>query len=577
MPSSIRCRILLGRLQAACGLVLLGCTGTALGATVTIPLQLGPGFFRQQVIKQIFADSDQTFVAWNDGSGCNHLVMSDPTASSSPSGIRVKVQGEGRTGSPVGELCIPLVPWTGFVEVLMAPSLIPHTNRVSLEVIDSSMFNAQGKADLSGTIWNWAKQHVHPRLASIEIDFDNLLNDLRVVAPLLFSHADANQVREILSTLHISGISTSDQGLSVMLGMNVTEVSREQVGGVEPALSSAELSRLEALLKQWDAFVTLVAKQAAMSANDSEIRDELLTVLLVSRHEIIESLTRETSTPQDPVRRLFLDTWTRLSPILRRISVQMPNESALNFIAFIGAVDALEAIDTAGPSLNLDISTDGLLRLVRLITPGETNPLFYDEAVDPQLRRLFDFGEPIQAPVTGTPPSSSLDWFLGSAHAQSSLDRSTLFKLNNWIPTPENIHSYLVRVQRLLEDVVYKVLRDKPLQNSFTEIFHPLMLAAAWQETCWRQFIEDKGEKVPIRSPVGAVGIMQVSPRVWRGFYHPNRAELETSTTTLPRAEKFSIIIWSTTPSARKNTRQPTTFTILREPLILRTTAVRVT
>ena len=97
----------------------------------------------------------------------------------------------------------------------------------------------------------------------------------------------------------------------------------------------------------------------------------------------------------------------------------------------------------------------------------------------------------------------------------------TIFKLNKWIPTKENLHGYLVRVQWLLEDVVFKVLRDNPLEESFQQIFHPLMLASAWQETCWRQFIEKNGERKPIKSSVGAVGIMQVSPRVWRGFYHP--------------------------------------------------------
>ena len=142
--------------------------------------------------------------------------------------------------------------------------------------------------------------------------------------------------------------------------------------------------------------------------------------------------------------------------------------------------------------------------------------------MDPDLRRLFDFGPPLPVPENQPPTPSSFNWLIKSAWAQDSWDRSTLFKLNKWIPTKENIHSYLTRVLWLLEDVVYKVLRDNPLQNSYQEIFHPLVLAAAWQETCWRQFVEEDGERKPLKSGIGAVGIMQVSPRVWRGFYHPN-------------------------------------------------------
>jgi hypothetical protein len=44
-------------------------------------------------------------------------------------------------------------------------------------------------------------------------------------------------------------------------------------------------------------------------------------------------------------------------------------------------------------------------------------------------------------------------------------------------------------------------------------------LATAWQESCWRQFIKKSGRLEPLISRAGAVGIMQVNPNVWRGFY----------------------------------------------------------
>jgi hypothetical protein len=46
-----------------------------------------------------------------------------------------------------------------------------------------------------------------------------------------------------------------------------------------------------------------------------------------------------------------------------------------------------------------------------------------------------------------------------------------------------------------------------------------MMLTTAWQESCWRQFIRKGKTLQPLTSSVGAVGIMQVNARVWRGFY----------------------------------------------------------
>ena len=501
-------------------LLLVAANTRVLAADISIPLQLGAGYFQQQIIKQVFVDPGQTFTAWNDDSGCNHLVLSNPQVTTSSSGIALRMKGEGRVGSPAGGLCIPLIPWGGFIDVLMQPS--PRATVVRLKIVDSKLSNVQGKADVGGTIWNWTKEYVHPQLSAIQIDFAKPLTELKTVTPALFPYADEQSVRRILNSLHISSVDTNQEGLFVTMSMAVTDNQSRTPDKPEPALSPTELAQLNESLKFWDVFITVVAKQAALATNNDNLREQLLSVLLNARHEILEVLAVERQQGQDPVRQLFLETWHQLAPLLRQISLTMPADSALDFVGFIGAVDALQAIDAVGPSLNLDISSDGLRRLARMITPGNIdNPLLYDERVDPDLRRLFDFGPPLELPKSDSPPPSGLNWLIKSAWAQDSWDRKTIFKLNQWIPTKENLHGYLMRVLWLLEDVVFKVLRDNPLEDSFQEIFHPLMLASAWQETCWRQFVEKDGERKPLKSSIGAVGIMQVSPRIWRGFYHP--------------------------------------------------------
>lgn len=490
-------------------------------ASVSIPLQLSAGYLERQALRRIFVQPQQTFVAWNDGSGCNHLVLSDPDMTSSASGIQLRMSGDGRVGSPVGELCIPLFPWTGFIDVLLRP--VAAGDSVHLEVVDSKLTGLDGKPDVRSTIWDWTKQRVHPQLSAIEVDFGKPLAELRAAVPFLFPGADANRIQRILSTLTVSEAASTPSGISMTLQLTVPDAPERAEPTPEPALTPAESAQLEELFKYWDVFVTLVAKHAAIAAADPETREQLLAILLDARHHILEALTADPRPAgRDPVRRLFLDTWKELAPVLRRISMHTRDEATLNLVGFIGAVDALKAIDAVGPNFNLDISTDGLRRLARLIVPGDAqDPLRYDEEVDPELRRLFDFGPPPQVPEPEAPQPTTGSWFINSAWAAGSWDRSTLFKLDQWIPTPDNIHGYLVRVRWLLEDSVYKILRDRPLDDKVEPIFEPLMLAAAWQETCWRQFVETDGQRQPLRSSIGAVGIMQVSPRVWRGFYQP--------------------------------------------------------
>jgi len=87
------------------------------------------------------------------------------------------------------------------------------------------------------------------------------------------------------------------------------------------------------------------------------------------------------------------------------------------------------------------------------------------------------------------------------------------------VPSINELDEYLPLVQQLLDRAVGKTLNDKGLKSTYTKLFRPLVLATAWQESCWRQFVNRNGNVVPIRSSAGAVGIMQVNQHVWRGFY----------------------------------------------------------
>ena len=72
----------------------------------------------------------------------------------------------------------------------------------------------------------------------------------------------------------------------------------------------------------------------------------------------------------------------------------------------------------------------------------------------------------------------------------------------------------------MLEEATDQILAANPLNGDYKSFFHRLVLATAWQESCWRQFITRDGKLRYLVSYNGtSVGLMQVNERVWRGIY----------------------------------------------------------
>jgi soluble lytic murein transglycosylase-like protein len=54
-------------------------------------------------------------------------------------------------------------------------------------------------------------------------------------------------------------------------------------------------------------------------------------------------------------------------------------------------------------------------------------------------------------------------------------------------------------------------------------MFPILVQSAAWQESCWRQFVVANSRIKWLESATGDIGLMQVNKHVWRGFYSLDR------------------------------------------------------
>ena len=277
--------------------------------------------------------------------------------------------------------------------------------------------------------------------------------------------------------------------------------------------------------QQWDSFLTNVVKKLGVNFQPAQ-RDQLSEVFLDARYQLVQAAYSGAS---DPVPQLFVDTWNRLSPIVKQAIPGAARQTAGQYTSFIRAMDAASSVSGLGQRLGIfRITPDALRGAAQLLGAGGADPLAYLLDVDTGLRDLLGF----TAALPASRPSSLLEqgrlerWRqkasaamrtlgLRSAHAaETDMDR-----LNEWVPEIQEISDYLLEVRKLLVATSDRVLAKSSLASEHRQLYRRIVFATGWQESCWRQFIK-KGQKLtPLASSTGDVGLMQVNRIVWRNLY----------------------------------------------------------
>ncbi len=482
-----------------------------------MPVRLDHAFIRRLLLAEIFDQPDQSARIWEDPAGCGHLTLRDPQVRTAQGALHIRSTGEASWGVPFGERCLMLTSWSGWIELFEQPELDPDEPIIHFRIVDSRIYGPDGSSGaISSRLWNWIKDYVQPSFQRVTVDLHQPVQQIRALLPLVVPADYAAQADATLGSLALAAVRVEEHGLAIDLSLAAPAPAVPGEAAREQPLDLAEVER-------WDAFLTFVIKRAALDASAPELRAALLGVLLDGRHDIVAALTETDPGAPDPVPGLFREAWARLTPVLRRFESELPGADAIRYLAFIAAGDVLRAIDELGPGTGLDISAEGLRRLARIVAPEETvDPLLYEVTVDPALRARFGFGPPLPLPAPPLPPDS-LSWLLErllpDAHAEETSVGELRKQLDGWVPSPNDLDTYLSLVRILLDLAAEETGETKPIAPEFTTVFRPLVLATAWKETCWRQFVRQGGKVVPIESSAGAVGIMQVLARVWRGFY----------------------------------------------------------
>ncbi|MFT6925312.1 MAG: hypothetical protein ACJAZP_000892 [Psychromonas sp.] len=481
--------------------------------TVRVPIKLDYPVLRQLMLSQLFKSPDKKVEILDDAAGCSTVFLSDPRLREDQNKLRITTHVKAKIAAPAFGKCTQLFNWEGDARFITEPVIQPDGRSIRMKILSSHLYNVQGQL-ITGQIWTLASGQLLSFMKRYEIDLSPTLNQLHELLPDILDKRSAVQISKIADSLKLAAISINPDGIDVAVTLKIDRLSVTQAPVA--VLSFEEIKLLEANWQMMDAMLTFAVKRYASTTDQQELRDTLAEIFLDARYDLVEALTMQVTASNDPVRHWFINSWQKLGPIMRQVSMENPGHEVM-LISLLAATDVLAALDKLGPSIGLDISANGLRRMGRMLIdqPG-INPLFYDDAVDPELRLLFNL-----PPTAELNPPSGFNfslWPISSAWAESSNDRLKL-----WVPTKDELPEYLPIIRDLLEDSADSTLKDHSLDASTKKIFQNLVLTTAWQESCWRQYVTENNKIVTISSSTGDTGIMQINERVWRGLYNTQK------------------------------------------------------
>jgi hypothetical protein len=481
--------------------------------TVRVPIKLDYPVLRQLMQRQLFNTPGNKVEVLNDATGCSTIFLSDPRLRENQQKLGITAHVKAAISAPVFGDCTPLFNWEGDAQFLTEPVIQPGARSVRLKILSAQLYNPQGQV-ITGPVWEMASEQLLSLMSRYEIDLSSTIDQLKKLLPDILDRRSAAQISKISDSLRLAEISVAADGIDVAISLQIDRLPTTQAPAA--LLSAEEIQQLEENWQMMDAMVTFAVKRYARATSQQDLRDALVDILLDARYRLRDALAMPVTRANDPVRHWFIDSWQRMGPVLRQISLENAGQEPMLLVSLLAATDALEILDRLGPSIGLDISANGLRRLGRMLIdqPG-INPLQYDEAVDPELRQFF------QLPASPESRQSSGFRFdfspIRSAWAKSSNER-----LDLWVPKKSELPEYLPIIRKLLTDSA-STAETNQLDASVKKIFQNLVLATAWQESCWRQYVVKNKKIVTLRSSSGDTGLMQINERVWRGLYNTQK------------------------------------------------------
>ena len=504
--------------------------------TVEFPLTLEFPLVRSMVKDKIYTSPGER-VLLEDPDWCTRIELWDPQVFTVRTSLGIKSKIRFQSGFRIGSTCFHLVTWTGEIEMMQRLWLDKEDWQLKFKTEDSFIYDQKHKRPfLAGIFWDYAKAYLHSYMEQMKIDLSPLVKELKDLLPLFFAEAQRPQVQSWLNTLRPGEVTIQSDAVRSQLMM---EVNTSPPADKVPEITPSNIENLSRNWETWDAFFVCEIQTLIGRPLEQRERNEIFETLISMRHTFTQALV-ENALTQDLIRGQFIDSWDRVSKILRKYLFQESSLRLLRHLAFFTAADALAIVEKLGPAIGIELTPEGLRRLASLLSEeGKETGLEYSYELDPRLRELLGLGPPLpesgpsfdaeefespeESEEESLPPKESL-WHGSLLRLASAGGRAPAIppEVQEWIPpqSKEGLPQYLSKVRQILQNATEETLSKNPHPSKYHSLYRLLVLATAWQESCWRQLEKKRGKVTYLLSyNRTSVGLMQINERVWRGLY----------------------------------------------------------
>lgn len=518
---------------------------------VSLPLTLDYHLLNSLLRHESFPGDNQSAAIYGVPGDCTFVRIAEPHFSSTGKLLRLELRLDVQLGSQVNDKCVVPVAWQGYLQLVQQPIFDSQTFSLSFKTVTSSLLTlSRQPASVAGLVWQLAESKVAQYLEQVRLDLAPPITELRSFLAPLF-HVEARQATQVmLESLHGGEVTVGPDAVVVELLAEVQDVFAPVDKQPAVALTAEQREQLGTLWNTWDAFlVQLLTTMASQSLAPAD-RQILIDVLLDTRYAFVAALEQPDIGP-DFVRMQFVLAWRQLAPVFRRQLYDHPTDNSLGYLAFFTAADALSVFDRMGPTLGIEISQQGLLRLAAMLT-GTSTPLPYTLQLDKSLRQLLQLPPideesspteelpqidiPQEEQQTEENPLSQVLHFLCKPAYGAEL--TSYAEILRWQVPSDKVAEYVSRVRAVLAENSAAVVARGEMSPQFQAMYTKLIVAMAWQESCFRQFVVKNNKLTYLLSyNQTSIGLMQINERVWRGLYDHHRLRWDISYNALAGCE----------------------------------------
>ncbi len=530
------------RLAAALAILVAQAAGAA-AEEARFDLTIDHELLADVVSRELRGTEPGDAVLWSAEDGCATLTVGDVRILPAGDTLEIRALGDVRGGVSMLEWCLFPLRRDAELRIRAKPVVDPDWG-LRLREVHSELLGPDGTPTfLTRQLDSVVARDIDAAVERTRLDLRLPVDEIHAVVESSLHGEEAHRARAALASLRPVDAVAAEDGVRVHMAMDVPPAVPEP-SVPEPALTPEEQAQWEAALANWDAFLTFTVKHLGIRGRDPGIIDALFELFVDGRHGVLDVLATGPRPGEDPVRVLFLESWEAMRDIARRVARdRTEGDEALHYLRFLAAGDALAALERLGPDMGIEISEDGLRRLARMLDPETMlDPLALGDAPDPALRELFGFHDPAARrpdPPPSPPPPSSSWWQWPSPGVALAGERSSPVTdedlrslgaaLDRWVPKANDVDRYRDLVSRLLDAAAARERERAGVPENLRALYRPLVRTVAWQESCWRQFVERAGQITFLESSTNDVGLMQVNRRVWRGVFDLRELEWDVA------------------------------------------------